>query len=222
MKAYYEKDGIVIYHGDCREIVPSLDASAIAAVVSDPPYGCGWNGSQGKKPGLYKGTGKSNGRDRWTGKINGDDVPFDPSMFLQFPVIAFTGAQYFYDRLPANGSLHCWNKRGDYKPMDWGDSDVIWCSLPKASRVFNLVWRGLCRHAEHDQKFWHPTLKPIELMKWIIGLCGDPPAILDPYMGSGTTLVAAKQLGLKATGIELEEAYCEIAVRRLRQSVLFT
>lgn len=211
MRPYYEQDGITIYHGDCREVLPTL--AQVDAVVSDPPYGCNWDGISSSGIHTYQ--------KHWTGSIHGDDKPFDPSPFITLGVIAFTGAQYFYDRLPPGGSLHCWNKKGNYTPLDQGDADMVWCSRPQASRIFDLVWRGICRHTENTERFHHPTLKPVALMRWMIALCGTPRRILDPFCGSGTTLLAAKELGLCAIGIEIEERYCEIAANRLRQGVLF-
>jgi site-specific DNA-methyltransferase (adenine-specific) len=215
MKTYYEQGGIAIYHGDCREILPTLEAGSIDTVITDPPYGI-WYKSGPISRNSISSTGK-----RFSIEIDGDDEPFDPSPWLKFPAVAFTGAQYFYDRLPPGGSLHCWDKRGDYKPLDQADADMVWISERKVSRVFHLAWRGLCRHAEHNQRIEHPTQKPVALMEWIIELLGLEPGatILDPYMGSGTTLRAAKDLGRRAIGIEIEERYCEIAARRLEQGV---
>jgi hypothetical protein len=218
VNSYYDQDGITIYHGDCRDILPALDG--IGEIVSDPPYGVSWQGMHSRKRDGYRGRRVNPRRFGEEAAVRFDDEPFDPSVILAVGVpVAITGAQYFYDRLPAGGSLHCWNKRGDYKPMCQGDADMIWCSREQASRVFNLVWRGLCRHAEHTERFEHPVQKPVALMQWMIELCGKVDCICDPYMGSGSTLVAAKRMNLQAIGIEIEERYCEIAARRLAQGV---
>lgn len=220
MTPYYDDGaGIVIYHGDCRAILPTL--SGIDAVVTDPPYGVSWKGVQSKQPLLYRGSRIEPRRFGSEAEVIDDDEPFDPSTILAVGCpIALTGAQHFYDRLPEGGSLHCWNKIGEYKRLDQSDADMVWCSEPKACRIFHLVWRGLCRHVEQNEKFKHPTQKPVALMAWMIGLCGAPETICDPYMGSGTTLVAAKRLNRRAIGIELREDYAESAANRLRQGVL--
>ena len=89
----------------------------------------------------------------------------------------------------------------------------------KGVRRFRWLWNGMMRASRED--LVHPTQKPEALMRWCLRLRWTPPgAVVDPYMGSGTTIVAAKDVGRRAIGIEIEEKYCEIAVKRLRQEVL--
>ena len=95
---------------------------------------------------------------------------------------------------------------------DFADGELVWTSLDAVVREFTLPNKG--------GKNQHPTQKPVKLMGWCIGLIDDPQSILDPFMGSGTTLRAAKDLNRKAIGIEIEEKYCEIAANRMSQEVL--
>lgn len=98
----------------------------------------------------------------------------------------------------------------------YSDAELAWTNLDGESvKLYTLH----CNRARLEQGF-HPTQKPLELMTWCISLSGNPQTILDPFMGSGTTLRAAKDLGRKAIGIEIEERYCEIAAKRLSQEVL--
>lgn len=211
MTPYYEESGITIYHGDCREILPSLPK--VDLVLTDPPYGIGYGGGWGTKTIHTKQHVK-------TEKIKGDDQPFNPSLWLNFEHVAMFGAQHYYDRLPSGGTLHVWDKRGEYLPFYTADCDMIWINRKEVGRIFRCVWRGLCRETEHDQRIEHPTQKPMRVMRWLLEMFPDADVTLDPFMGSGTTLRAAKDLGRKAIGIEIEERYCEIAANRLRQEVL--
>jgi site-specific DNA-methyltransferase (adenine-specific) len=95
---------------------------------------------------------------------------------------------------------------------------LAWTNLKGAVRLLRHTWNGMIR--KHAEPRFHITQKPVDLMSWAIGLAGDVKSVLDPFAGSGTTLVAAKLRNLKATGIEQEEHNCEIAARRLAQEVL--
>jgi DNA modification methylase len=96
---------------------------------------------------------------------------------------------------------------------------MAWCSDYGAARIKYHFWDGLCRQTERNDRY-HPTQKPLDVIRWCLSFYPKAKTILDPFMGSGTTLRAAKDLGLSAIGIEIEERYCEIAANRLRQGVL--
>lgn len=217
---YQSKDGsVVIYHGDALALLPELPRRSVDAVVTDPPYGMGYVGSPGTSnlknlgPNAhYKGRRPLRTRET----VVGDDLPFDPAPFLLWPCV-FTGAQHFYDRLPPGGSLHSWDKRGEYKRLTFADADIIWCSRKINCQTYRCVWRGLCRHIEWDERIEHPTQKPITLMEWMIELVGGD-SICDPFLGSGTTAVACIKTGRKCIGIEISEQYAAIAARRCEQA----
>lgn len=200
---------VTLYHGDCLKLLP-IEADA---VVSDPPYGMRYK-SGANSSNSISSTGK-----RFTERIIGDDVPFDPSPWMEFPEVVFTGAHWFYDRLPPGGGWHTWNKRGDYKPLDQADADHIWCKRQSPSRVFGLVWRGICRHAENADEILHPTQKPVALMEWMLGFLQDAKTVVDPYMGSGTTGVACIRRGLNFVGIEKDAQHFKNAVERIRREL---
>jgi site-specific DNA-methyltransferase (adenine-specific) len=210
MKPYYADNAVTIYHGDCREILPSL--AGVGAIVSDPPYGIAYQGGQG-------GNLIHSARARKSEPVNGDAEPFDPSPFLTFAYVALFGAQHYPSRLPDGGTFHVWDKRGDYKPVHTADFDTVWINRKEPGRILRCVWRGICREVEHDQAILHPTQKPLRVMEWVLGMFPADALVLDPFMGSGTTLRAAKNLGRRAIGIEIEERYCEIAARRMGQEV---
>jgi site-specific DNA-methyltransferase (adenine-specific) len=209
MQLYYEEAGITIYHGDCREILPTLEGDF--AIVSDPPYGMKWDGkvTRGKN-----GTGKSGPTRNYGTSIAGDDEPFDPSFMLGYVEVILWGFNHYPQHL-AKGTALVWLKRYDDGFGSFlSDAEIAWFN--QGCGVY--CKRDVSMQAESSNRV-HPAQKPIDLMQWSIGFV-KAETIADPYSGSGTTLVAAKNLGRNAIGIELEERYCEIAANRLRQSVL--
>jgi DNA modification methylase len=111
-----------------------------------------------------------------------------------------------------------WDKERPHD-LDQSTAELAWSNFVKGVRVFRYLWHGMIRAG--DETLEHPTQKPAALWKWIIGLRWTPAGIiLDPFMGSGTTLRAAKDLGRRAIGIEIEERYCEIAAKRCAQEVM--
>jgi site-specific DNA-methyltransferase (adenine-specific) len=201
-----------LYLGDCREILPTLPGSK--AIVSDVPFGMNY-----RRHGNNCGPNSiSSTRKVQVQKITGDAAPFDPSHLLCAEEVCLIGAEWFYDRLPAGGAFNVWNKRGPYKPMDQADGHLIWVNQKSPLRILEMVWRGICRTTEVNSKIEHPTQKPIALMEWCIQQI-KANLICDPYMGSGTTGVAAIELGRKFIGIEIEPTYFEIACRRVAATV---
>lgn len=206
--------------------VSALTADAHAAYrfflfVSDPPYGIGYKSGPNSRNSIST-TGK-----RFEEEIEGDDKPFQPEPWLQagFAGYAMTGAQHYASRLPDAGSFHVWNKRGPYKPIDQADGDLIWTTANEPLRIFDGVWRGLCRSLEHNEPIVHPTQKPVALMAWMIEMLPVGEVVFDPYMGSGSTGLAALRLGRKFVGWEKREHHFEVACRRIedaqRQERLF-
>ena len=214
MKPYYQDDSCTIYHGDCREILPTLPK--VDLVLTDPPYGIGYV----MKPQVV---GKGNRRIMRGGKppVFGDDKPFDPAFILGHRYTITFGANYYAGKLPPSNGWIVWDKTGGGRGPDnsFSDCEMAWTSVLRSPSIFRHLWKGLVRDSEAGEKVLHPTQKPLELMRWCILLVDAAKTILDPFMGSGTTLRAAKDLGRKAIGIEIEEKYCEIAAKRLAQEV---
>jgi DNA modification methylase len=211
MRPYYQDAYVTIYHGDCRDILSKLDVDAL---ITDPPYGVNYRQGhgEGRKP-------------KWRKKhidvaIYGDSEPFDPIPFLNYPIIILFGANNFASKLPDSRGWIFWDKRPDIGSCDFGDGELIWTNLDRVVRGFRHRWSGVVRQSENGEPVYHPTQKPMALMRWLIEYAGLPNLILDPFMGSGSTLRAAKDLGRKAIGIEIEEKYCEIAAKRMAQEVL--
>lgn len=216
MKPYYEASGITIYHGDCRDILGDLSAEVC---VTDPPYGIGLNTDYSRFRDSAKGVRGYGFLRRSHPPVVGDERPFDPTPLFEFPEVVVWGANNYVHSLPLGGSWLVWDKRADNGHAMLADAELAWWSEGRTVKLFDHCWHGFARASENSQHF-HPTQKPVQLMQWCILLTRNPGVVADPYMGSGTTLVAAKNLGRRAIGIEIEEKYCEIAVRRLEQEVL--
>jgi site-specific DNA-methyltransferase (adenine-specific) len=211
MKPYYEHAGITIYHGDCREILPTLPKFDL--LLTDPPYGIGF--VHGDGGGCLASSTRFNRI-----AIEGDDKPFDPSPILGIAKeTVLWGANHFASRLPDSPCWLVWDKRDGMGPNDQADCELAWTSLSSPARLMRHYWNGMLKASEKGVPRVHPTQKPIALMKWCLSMFPDAKTVLDPFCGSGTTLVAAKAMGLTATGIELHEPYCEIVAKRLSQEV---
>jgi site-specific DNA-methyltransferase (adenine-specific) len=218
LKPYYQDEYATIYHGDCREILPQL--APVDLVLTDPPYGTNNNcdytrfsGGQRKNATLRQG--------RVWDSVSGDNEPFDPGFLLNFPNVVIWGANNFSDRLPAGAWLVWDKKHPGLEGKFMSDCEVAWKKGGCGVFLFRHVWDGFNRASEKGKHF-HPTQKPVALFRWCLSLFPKANTVLDPFMGSGTTLRAAKDLGLKSIGIEIEEQYCEIAAKRLLQEVLWT
>lgn len=226
---YYSHAGITIYLGDCREIVPLL--GHVDHVITDPPY-------DAKTHENSRGMGGSDeGRDR---------IPFEPiTVDALRAVIAQTAAleprwfvasmawQYpaaFFEQPPDGWQfIRCgvWVKpngapqfSGDRPAQGW---EAV-CILHRKN-AGRIKWNGGGDRAvwtyNIDQRQSHPTEKPLRLVSaWVKQFSDEREIVLDPFMGSGTTLLAAKNLNRGAIGIEVDESYCEIAAKRLRQELL--
>ena len=209
MKPYYDHAGITIYHADARDILPAL--SPLELVITDPPYGLD-----------YQSTRRIHSKR--TPKIHGDDAY--PTWLFDYP---FQRALYAWCRwdilplLPTPKSFIVWDKlrhsMGDLA-HEYGRQweAIAFYAGPshewKKGRPVDII-RAACVPSRLLQ---HPNEKPVSVMGTLIEHCNGK--VCDPFMGSGTTLVAAKSLNRRAIGIEIEERYCEIAATRLSQEFM--
>lgn len=198
MKPYYEHQGITIYHGDCRDVLPSL--SKVDLVLTDPPYGLG----ERMKGGSWGMQQKYEDMRRWD-KRPSDDLILQITRSATFSIV--WGGNYFM--LPSSRCWLVWDKQNAVPTC--ADAELAWTNFDKPVKRFS--------HPVGSHSSGHPTEKPEKLIRWCILQSPKTGLILDTFMGSGTTLRAAKDLGLKAIGIEIEEKYCEIAAKRLSQEV---
>lgn len=220
MTPYYSDDLVTIYHGDAVGLVSAVSGPGMV-IVTDPPYGIAY------KPGLggqgWRGAGGKRIHKTWGDQgiiVRGDDKPFDPApiLALGLPTVLF-GGNHYGSRLPDASRWLIWDKRDGNPSNDFADCEMAWTNLGGPARLFSHRWQGLVKDSQRGDKRNHPSEKPISVMRWAIGWCPEG-TIVDPYMGSGSTLVAAKGMGRASIGIEIDERYCEIAATRCSQEVL--
>ena len=191
-----------LYLGDCMEILPTLDK--VDAVITDPPYGIADD--------YLKPSSKGEWANLYSEKINWDSFAPDETVKIAISLTnkaIVWGGNYF--KLPPKRGWLIWDKMQSHSS---GHAELAWTNLDIPIRSF-----AYSRAQLSTEQKQHPTQKPISLMAWCIDLSGDSETILDPFMGSGTTGVAAIQLGRNFIGIEREPKYFEIACKRIEQAV---
>ena len=221
MNPYYEDEWVTLYHGDCLQITDWLAADVL---VTDPPYGIGW--------GRHGGGASASFRDKHAGIENdGTTEVRDAALALwgARPSLLFgspkspeplgTRWRLIFEKPTVGcgllGVRGPWFANWElvYVLGEWPDQ------TPTRSSVVRTRALAAAGYSGYATKAGHPHAKPLDVMEALLDAC-PPGVIADPFAGSGSTLVAAKALGRKAIGVELEERYCEIAARRLAQDVL--
>jgi site-specific DNA-methyltransferase (adenine-specific) len=201
---YYADDFVTLWHGDCREILPSLGHFDL--LLTDPPYGLGANTWD---------TNVKTPKRRW--RLHHDEMAWDDAtqdVLWLLPVAdkAIIWGGHLLG-LPTSRAWLVWNKI--IRNWSSGVCELAWTNLDCPVDAFDYSHGQLATEGKQ-----HPTQKPLALMSWCIQKSGDVARIVDPYAGSGTTGRAAKDLGKRATLIEREERYCEMAAQRMSQNVL--
>lgn len=202
-------EGVTLILGDCLEVLPTL--GRFDAVVTDPPYGIG----ESNEKNLSRGTlakPKDYGTYEW------DQRPASPEQ-IEIIRACSTSQIIFGGNYFSLGPTSCWlvwdKQNGD---NDFADCELAWTNLPKAVRRIYWRWNGMIRKG-HEERF-HPTQKPAGVMAWCLThLPSGTRTICDPFMGSGTTGVAAVKAGMLFTGIEKDERYFDIACRRISDAL---
>ena len=203
--------------GDCLEVMKGMADKSFDLVLTDPPYGIG--AANGIGGGSNRGFVK-----RFEGDWD-DSIPsreyFDEIFRVSKDQVIF-GGNYMTEFLPARSSWFIWDKREGLPERTFADCEMAWVSDGKPARIFRHKWDGMIQEdmGNKEQKF-HPTMKPIELMRWCLSRFPEAQTILDPFAGSGTTGVAARYLGRSFTLIEKEPKYVDIIKSRLSQESLF-
>jgi hypothetical protein len=194
--------------GDCRDILPTL--TGVDAVITDPPYGMKWDGKV--TPGKVNGHG--GGSQFWGQNIIGDAEVFDPSHLIRFEMVIIWGMHHFPDKLH-RGTVLIWPKKyPDAYGTFLSDGDVAWMKGGHGVYISPTI-----NPASFQSEKCHPTQKPVNLITWCMEKAKVPEGatVLDPYLGSGTTLIAAEKTGRICYGMEISPAYCDVIVKRWEQ-----
>lgn len=199
----------IVIEGDCLAEMRKFADKSFDLVLTDPPYGIGAEVGTGK----YGRQKFSDNGETWDSAIPKKEY-FDEIFRVSKHQIIW-GSNYF--PLPQSRCFFVWDKGAGFKGRDFAECELAWCSEDRNALIFQ--YDPLAKQDYRTKH--HPTMKPVELMRWCLSLFPEAQTILDPFAGSGTTLVAAKQLNRNATGIEISEKYCEIARKRLSQEMLF-
>lgn len=209
-----------LYNADCMDILPSVKADLL---LTDPPYGINYGG-------MLKGKGDGSGgadKNGWKGhsapewdQLRPAKENFDAMLGASRDQIIW-GGNYFTDILPPTMRWLVWDKM--QRGFSSADCEFAWSNQKKASRVFSFGRggeSGFAPKSKEERAFInaHPTQKPVALMKWCLGFLPDAQTILDPYLGSASTLVACAKLGRKGIGIELDPEYFDIACKRVEEA----
>ena len=223
MIPYFADGQVTLYHGDCREVAEWLAADVL---VTDPPYGIAWTRGKATRAGRAIANAQ-----RHEGIANDQDTSVrDAALALwgEGPSIVF--GSFYAPQPPAVRHVGVWEK-----PLDsgiWGepvgmrrDIEALWFAgrWPKRKNERGSVFRSGIRNVGNPSspagRYGHPHAKPVDLIEELLAL-SPPGVIADPFAGSGSILVAARNLGRKAIGVEVDEQYCEQAALRLSQMTL--
>ena len=194
--------------GDCLEVMPLL--GKVDAVVTDPPYGIKMGGGFSGKG--IAGDRRKYERSGWD-KARPDYKAFQGVLSASDAHIIW-GGNYFTDLLPVSGKWLFWDKCQTMPT--YSDGELAWSTIG-VDAVKQFTYNGSGMLAKEKNRV-HPTQKPVALMQWCLGFLPNAETILDPFMGSGTTLVACAKLGRKGIGIELDPDYFEIACKRVEEA----
>lgn len=200
-----------IIHGDCLAVMKTLPDKSVDLVLTDPPYGIG--ADKGVGGGSYRGAVHKFEGD-WDNSIPNKEY-FDEIFRVSKNQIIF-GGNYMTEYLPPRSSWIIWDKREGLPQRTFADCEMAWVSDKTPARIFRFRWDGMIQENMKDKEVkYHPTIKPVELMKYCLQKFPDANIVLDPFGGSCTTAVACKQLKRNYICIEKEAKYVQICNERL-------
>ena len=206
-----------VLHGDCLELMKQIPDGSVDLVLTDPPYGHGKQVISNNKSRGKLAIAKDYGNGEWNCKTP-TFQHFKEMRRISKNQIIF-GGNYFIEHLHNSSCWLVWDKNNGNN--DFADCELAWTSFNSAVRKIKYTWNGMLQgNMKEKEQRVHPTQKPVPLIAWILRNYSEQnQIILDPFMGSGTTCVAAKALDRRFIGIEKEQKYVDIANRRLPNTV---
>ncbi len=202
-----------IHNIDCLEFMKTLPDKCIDLVLTDPPYGIGEAAGKNKSRGLLAQP-TDYGNSDWDNQIPCKEI-FDEIIRISKNQIIF-GGNYFVEYLKNSPCWIVWDKNNG--ETDFADCELAWTSFKTAVRKFKFTWNGMLQeNMKNKEVRFHPTQKPVELMAWILkNYSNEKEIIFDPFLGSGSTLIACQNLKRKWIGCEISPIYCKIAEDRIK------
>ena len=214
--------------GDCLELMKDIPDKSIDLVLTDPPYGIGWDS---EKPSMSAGLRKDGTRRKdktWSKRkpknyISGDwdNARLGKKFFEEMKRVSLTmiiwGANYYVDMIEPSGAWLVWDKKVP-DGMSLSRCELAYCDRGGHTELFEYLWAGYKKHKPEPR--YHPTQKPVALFEWILNKYSNPgDTVLDPFLGSGTTLLACRKTGRNGIGFEINPEYESIIRKRIMADV---
>jgi len=203
---------------DAEDVADLMDGAKADMVFTDPPYGMNVVKSNGYNNGLGDAIDGVVGlvpRNKYR-KIIGDDsidtAKKSIDLCKEIPIQIWWGANFYASHLPDNHAWICWDKENG--EGFFADGELAWTNQSKQLRIFKHLWKGMIKASEMFVKRVHPTQKPIALAEWCFENYGNPKSVIDLFLGSGSTLIACEKTNRKCYGMELDEHYCSVILKR--------
>ncbi len=208
----------IVIHDDCLEVMQGMSYKSIDLVLTDPPYGLGYDKSISKQGNKKYGNAAAAKKDY--GQTNWDQKPpivyFDAIFAISNNCVIW-GAEHLSNMFDTSRGWIVWNKKTDGN--NFSDCELAYTTFNKSIIRFDFTWNGMIQeNMKNKEKRYHPTQKPIELFSWCLEKYSKPnDIILDPFAGSGTTAIACLKMGRKYICVEKEQKYIDIINKRINQ-----
>ena len=208
-----------LYQGDCFGVMSNFDDNELDLGLTDPPYGIGINKMNFVTSGAIK-AGVAHRNDFRNHSTDWDEFTFKVEYFNELKRITknqiIFGANHFSNILPNSRGWVVWDKRCEEKySNDFADCEIIWTSFDRPSRIIRYLWSGMLQEdMSKKEKRYHPTQKPVKVIESLLDMCKDIKTVIDPFMGSGSTMLACQNRRLDCVGVEIDPKYCNTIKER--------